>query len=293
MGDGTWCAEVGGGPMHLCVGAEQLVGHGARLWVRVSFDSIDGNTEATSYKEPAPVRTEDNSYNDEIAQLGALLLRDHSVDNVLTKVVDVAARAIESASSVSVTLARRGGVFVTTHFSAEEALELDLAQYRAGAGPCLDAIRRGERVMSARESDVDVWTAFCDRAEEIGVIGSMSTPLHAGNTNYGALNVYTREPTDFSRNDIALVDTLVEQASVVVANATAFAEAASLNHQLREALASREVIGEAKGILIEREGCSRDDAFDILRRASQRENRKLRDIAEEIVRKAERRMSSA
>jgi len=238
------------------------------------------------------VKTDDNSYRDEIAQLGALLLRDHTVDTVLSKVVDVAARTIESASSVSVTLAR-GGVLVTTHFSAEEALELDVTQFRANAGPCLDAIERGDRVMSAREADVDVWTAFCDQAEKLGVLGSMSTPLHAGNTTYGALNVYTREPTDFSPADIALAGTLAKQASVVVANATAFAEAASLNEQLREALTSRQVIGEAKGILIEREGCSRDDAFDMLRRASQRQNRKIRDIAEDIVQKAERRMSSA
>jgi GAF domain-containing protein len=236
------------------------------------------------------VRTADNSYNDEIAELGSLLLRDHTVDGVLTKVVDVAVRSIPSASSVSVTLTRDGG-FVTSHCSDREALVLDEAQYEASAGPTLEAIKRSERVTSAHEADVDVWSSFCQRAQDIGVVGSMSTPLLAGDTTYGALNVYTRRPDDFSADDIELADTLAEQASIVVANATAFAEAASLNDQLREALASREVIGEAKGILIAREGCTRDEAFDMLRRASQRENRKLRQIAEDIVQRAERRMS--
>ena len=120
----------------------------------------------------------------------------------------------------------------------------------------------------------------------------MSTPLVSCNTTYGALNVYTRKPEDFSTVDIELAGLLADQASVVVANATALIEASMLNEQLQVAVESRQLIGEAKGILLEREGCTREEAFDMLRRASQRENRKIRDIAEEIVRNAERRRYS-
>ena len=63
----------------------------------------------------------------------------------------------------------------------------------------------------------------------------------------------------------------------------AYAAAAKLNENLREAIATREIIGEAKGILMARQACTSDEAFDILRRASQRTNRKLRDIAVELV----------
>lgn len=63
--------------------------------------------------------------------------------------------------------------------------------------------------------------------------------------------------------------------------------ASYLNEQLRQAVASREIMGEAKGVLMARENCTRDEAFDILRRASQRENRKLRDLAEELVLRVE------
>ena len=228
----------------------------------------------------------DNHESDEIAQLGAILLGDQTMDAVLEKVVEIGRRAIPSASSASVTIVRRD-TLRTTHATAREAYVLDQTQFDAGAGPVLDAIKTGERVVSAREADVDVWTHFCNRAEQLGIVGSMSTPVIAAGITYGSLNVYTREPEDFSTADIELAGLLADQASVVVANATALFEAALLHEQLQAALESRQLIGEAKGILIERERCTRDEAFDLLRRASQRENRKIRDIAEEIVRNAE------
>lgn len=80
-----------------------------------------------------------------------------------------------------------------------------------------------------------------------------------------------------------------EHAAILVENGLALESATRLNDQLHHAVASREIIGEAKGIIMERESCTRDEAFDVLRRASQRENRKLRDVAEELVLRVEAR----
>ena len=74
---------------------------------------------------------------------------------------------------------------------------------------------------------------------------------------------------------------------MLVGNALDLQTVSQLNAQLQQALASREIIGEAKGIIMERQSCTRDEALDILRRASQWENRKLRDRAEELVLRAE------
>ena len=99
----------------------------------------------------------------------------------------------------------------------------------------------------------------------------------------GALDVYAAHEDRFAEAEVALARQLAEHAAVLVDHAIALQGAARLNEQLRQAMASRGTIGEAKGILMEREGCTSDEAFDMLRRASQRENRKLRELAEEIV----------
>ncbi len=78
-------------------------------------------------------------------------------------------------------------------------------------------------------------------------------------------------------------------ASVVLANAQAYWSAYELSRQLQQAMESRASIEQAKGILIEQSGVNEDEAFQLLRRASQRENRKLRDIATEVVRRAQER----
>jgi AmiR/NasT family two-component response regulator len=82
---------------------------------------------------------------------------------------------------------------------------------------------------------------------------------------------------------VAAAQALAERASVVLANAITFATSEATNRHLQLALENARLIGRAQGVLMAREGCGSEKAFDILRRASQRTNRKLREIAEEIV----------
>ena len=89
-------------------------------------------------------------------------------------------------------------------------------------------------------------------------------------------------------HEVELARRFAEQARILLANAQAFARSEERNEQLREALASRDVIGQAKGILMEREGVSADQAFDILRRASQRSNVKLRELSEQLTQQRQR-----
>jgi len=114
---------------------------------------------------------------------------------------------------------------------------------------------------------------------------TLSIPLRSREKTYGALNVYTTRRDPVSDSETEFAQTLADH----IANALALVDAAALNLQLQEAISTRQLIGEAKGILMASEGCSREEAFEILRRASQRTNRKLRDIAHDIVDAAERR----
>src|SRR5690606_26109445 len=114
------------------------------------------------------------------------------------------------------------------------------------------------------------WPRFIAAAKEEAVGGILAVPLTIPGRTLGSLNIYSPEGHRFTDVEVTTASLLAEQASAVLSNAGAFAEAEQLNGRLREALESRDLIGMAKGILMERESCGPDDAVDILRRASQR-----------------------
>jgi transcriptional regulator with GAF, ATPase, and Fis domain len=117
-----------------------------------------------------------------------------------------------------------------------------------------------------------------------GVQSTLSLPLVAGEQGIGALNLYANRPDSFSDDDEQIGMELATTAAVVLANASAYWTTFELSQNLSEAMKSRAVIEQAKGMLMARsETLSPDDAFDLLRKASQRENVKLRDIAQRIV----------
>ena len=199
---------------------------------------------------------------------------------------------------MSITVADNGG-YRTSNSTAEEALVLDQSQYDGNDGPCLEALRSGRQVASDWDGDGHRamgtarggrWPQVRAKAEELGVSAVLSTPLlQAPDQAIGALNIYSRDGDGFGEDERRTAELLGEHAAILLSNALALIGATNLNEQLRAALASREIIGEAKGIIMERQSCTRDEAFDILRRASQRENRKLRDLAEELVVRVEAR----
>jgi GAF domain-containing protein len=126
------------------------------------------------------------------------------------------------------------------------------------------------------------WPAFNAAAARYGVVATLSVPLVDGETAPGGLNLYSKTaPFDDNARRVACL--YGDQLGVAAANAASYKGAAELAEQLKEALESRAVIEQAKGILIASNKCSPDAAFDILRRASQNQNRKLRHVATDIV----------
>jgi len=152
----------------------------------------------------------------------------------------------------------------------------------------VEATRSARQVQVAVGAEPDVWPLFQQRAQEWGVAAVLSTPMvTTPGSAMGALNIYTHDKDGFDEDERRTAELLCEQAAMLVGNALDLQTVSQLNAQLQQALASREIIGEAKGIIMERQSCTRDEAFDILRRAAQRENRKLRDLAEELVLRVE------
>ena len=216
-----------------------------------------------------------------LLQLGMVLLGEDSFNVLLDRVVALAVQAVPSAHFASITVSDKTGIH-TSHSSGADALAADQAQYDEDGGPCLKALRTSQQV-DLVVADADQWPVFKAKAQELGVSRVLSTPMIQRDTTLGALNIYSDGDGDITPSDRRVATLFAEQAAVMLSNARTLLTATDMAGQLEQALASREIIGEAKGILMERESCDRDQAFDILRRASQRENRKLRDLAEELV----------
>jgi hypothetical protein len=168
-------------------------------------------------------------------------------------------------------------------------LEIESIQHETGEGPCLDAISKDITVYADDLTDDHRWPIFGPRAVTLGMRSILACRLSANRT-LGTLNLYARLPRAFGATDRTTAIIFATYAGMTLAAAETIEECTiSLNAEflrtehLQGALVAREVIGQAEGILIERERISADQAFAVLRRASQHLNIKLREVAELLV----------
>jgi GAF domain-containing protein len=224
--------------------------------------------------------------DERIAQIVGLVLAEESLDTVLARVMGLVTATIEVTDFGGVTLVRDRRM-TTAAVTDERTHELDAVQYRLDEGPCLQAIRDSTVYGIPNILGEQRFPHFASEAATYGVRSTLSLPLLINNKAVGALNLYSLRSESFNEGHYVEGQYLAERVAVSVANATFVDTTTQLVTQLNMALVSRAVIEQAKGILMAREACSADDAFDILRRASQHRNRKLREIAEDLVRSTE------
>lgn len=220
--------------------------------------------------------------------LSRVVLADRRLDDVLGEVTGIAARSIPGAESTSITLVRGDKAFTAAH-TGEMALAADELQYERGYGPCMDAGRAGVVLRIDDMRTEQRWREYTARVLEVGVRSSLSMPLPYQGSSIGALNIYSTEPAAFASQDSEEAATAVAEAvAVAVANADAHDRLAEHAQNMRLAMESRAVIEQAKGVLMAQQGIGAEQAFELLREASQRYNRKLRDIARGIVESTQR-----
>jgi GAF domain-containing protein len=219
---------------------------------------------------------------DAISELAQLLVDDVDLAGTLQRVADLAARTIPDCDSAGLTLVERGRPS-TAAATDQRTLAVDDAQYAAGDGPCLAAYRTGEVQRVASGTARVRFPAFAAAAEKAGIRSFLAAPLMVRGEGIGSLNLYSTADHGFAEVDEAVVLLFAAQASVAVANGRLYHRATAVSRQLEEAMASRSVIEQAKGILMATMAISADEAFDVLRRSSQHENRKLRDLAAAVV----------
>lgn len=173
-------------------------------------------------------------------------------------------------------------------FTDPDAPEIDEAQYSTGQGPCLDAFRHKEVFRIDSTAEETRWPDFARECAAHGIASTLSIPIVARDEGLGALNLYSHEPSAFDDTSMTTMESFAAHAAIVLANTQVYWDARELSENLNQAMQSRATIDHAVGIMMASGGRSPEDAFRILVRASQRENRKLRDIAAEIVERASR-----
>jgi GAF domain-containing protein len=217
-----------------------------------------------------------------------LLADDSSLVASLEGVAAAGCSLLEGCSAASITLLQLDRP-MTIASTSEVANALDDAQYRQGDGPCLTAAREERLVQLDHIADQAPWPAFAAAAADRGIASSLSVPLLLNAPQLrGGLNLYADEEGSYDESDVAIAESFASQASTVVMNAIAYWREFDQAANLVRAMEHRAEIEQAKGILMATQRCTADEAFDMLRRASQRENRKLREVAAEIVANASR-----
>jgi GAF domain-containing protein len=215
-------------------------------------------------------------------QLLGLLVEAPEIDAVLEKMVGLAAQVVTPAVACGVTVHRDGQPF-TAATTNELAARVDQVQYVSDQGPCLDALRHGEVVLVDDLNHEARWDTYRPHAVAHGVRSSLSLPLTVEGEILGALNLYSVTPSVFGGSHRESAEAFADKSAAALTVSLRQVRQARVQNQLADAMVSSSVIDHAIGILMGQQRCTATVAFDILRKASQHRNRKLRDIAAELV----------
>lgn len=222
---------------------------------------------------------EKGPFEERLASIARALVNERDVQHTVQRVVDAAAANLDGEVSASVSLVSRRREVETPASSDARAARADALQYETGEGPCLDAIWEQETFQIddlAADQHYPRWARAV--AEQTGIRSSLSLQLFTDreHSSLGALNLYSLQPRAFD------AETRGEGLAFAAHAAVALHRAQTEEH-LRSAMATRTMIGQAEGILMERLKITADQAFAVLSRLSQERNEKLRDVARRLV----------
>ena len=218
-----------------------------------------------------------------LERLAELMESHAALDRVLQETVELATDTIKGATDASITIVRSGDQGEGAAFSSQTAMDLDERQYGLDQGPCLDA-SRGYEVFVVDDMRTEArWPDYAPYAVEAGILSSLSVPLPVQEEILGALNVYSRDAGAFDEQSVEQGRRFAGYAAVAIANAQLYASTAEAAEHMRRAMESRAVIEQATGIIMAQRRCCAAEAVAMLVAASQRENVKLRVLAEKVV----------
>jgi GAF domain-containing protein len=217
-----------------------------------------------------------NSQLEAVAEMARRLAEAEDLDDLLQRIVVLGEQRLDGCDGVSLMLVGSGGCISSPAYSSKVSYESDMVQYETNQGPCLESIREHHTVLIDDLERDERWPAYRDRVLELGMRSMLGVRLFVLGDTMGALNFYSTKPHAFDERSKLLAQVLASHAAVAMK--AAISEAGT-----EAALQTRDVIGQAKGILMERHKLSPTEAFERLRRISQLRHIKLRDLAQDVA----------
>ncbi len=213
-----------------------------------------------------------------VAQIARKLAAASTLDETLQRIVDLGVDYIDGCEGASISFIRVRAVS-TPVWSDRTALAADQAQYRHNQGPCLEALSAHETIVIEDIAGEQRWPKWREAVLDLNLRSSISFRLFlasGGEETFGSLNMFSPRAHAFDSHAQALGQVFASHAAVAL-------KAAINEAGLEQAVRSRDVIGLAKGILMERHDVDAEEAFQMLRRTSNNRNIKMRTLAEQVT----------
>jgi GAF domain-containing protein len=219
--------------------------------------------------------SDDSAVADVFARLALELHEEPSVEDTVEAVLQFALHAVKC-THAGVALSHRGGRLETVAVTDPVVEQSDQLQLECNEGPTLDVIADRDTILVPDTIGELRYPDWAPKVAALGLRSVLSVRLATSGSTLGVLQLFNTEPYAFETGDDAVAHILARHASVALANAR---QEASLRH----AIDARKLVGQAQGILMERFGVDSDQAFAVLRRYSQDNNIKLRDVAQRLI----------
>jgi GAF domain-containing protein len=217
-----------------------------------------------------------------LSQMAGLVLSRETVDTALELVTRLAATATTGTLGAAVTVVDEHGK--RSRAASDQTVEqADALQYEYDEGPCLTAWRTREVVRIDDTTTDGRWPRWNEAASALGVRSVLSAPLLMGEESTGAMKVYCERPLNYGPHDEHVMRLLAGQAAILLANSQSLQEARRLSRQLTEALASRDDVARATGVLLAQGAPGEQEAFLTLADAARQTGRPVQDVARAIV----------
>jgi len=218
-----------------------------------------------------------------LVELADTLVADFDVVDLLTRLADSCVDVLD-VRAAGLMLAAPDGALRVMASSSEAMRVLELFEVQAQEGPCLDCYRSGQPVIEADlATHASRWPRFVPEALAAGFRSVHALPMRLRGTIIGALNLFHIDPHAMGPADVGAAQALADVATIAILQHRAASEAQLLTEQLNNALNSRIVIEQAKGMVAERLGVNMADAFHRLRHHARNHNERLADIAARVI----------
>jgi GAF domain-containing protein len=211
-----------------------------------------------------------------MAELARAAAAPRTVGEVLTDVTRTARELIPGVDTAGVLLVGKNGKYESLAGLTDLPHKLDDLQMTFNEGPCVQAAIDDVIVRTDDFRTEQRWPQYSPAVVEIGVLSGLSVKLYTADRTAGALNLFAFKPNSFDAEDETI-------ATVLAAHAAAAILASRHGEQLQSALSTRDRIGQAKGIIMERYGVDDIAAFEMLKRLSQDSNTRLADLAQQVI----------